>query len=57
MCKNTNINDLNDIRSIANAFRSQFGMVYYNSDDDTASVNAYLTMIENYKSSNSCEDN
>ena len=56
VCKNTSINGLNDNRSIVNAFRSQFGAVYYNSDVDTASVSAFETMLKNYKSSNSCDD-
>ena len=47
MCKNNSIDGLNDNRSFANAFRSQFGAVYYYSDEDTASVNAFLTMFEN----------
>ena len=56
MYKNTSVNGLNDNRSIANAFRSQFGAVYYISDEDTASVSAFETMLKNYKSSNSCDD-
>ena len=47
---------INDSRSIANAFRSQFGAVYYNSDEYTASVSTFETMLKNYKSSNSCDD-
>ena len=47
---------LKDNRRIANAFRSQFGAVYYNSDEDTASVRTYEIMPKNYKSSNSCDD-
>ena len=35
---------------------SQFGAVYYNSDEDTASVSAFETMLKNYKSSDSCDN-
>ena len=56
MCKNTSISGLNDNCSIANTFRSRFGAVYYNSDEDTSSVNAFVTIFKNYRISNSCED-
>ena len=56
MCKNARINGLNHTRSIANAFISQCRVVYYNSDEDTASVNAFVTMFKNYWCSNSCEN-
>ena len=56
LCRNTSISVLNDNHSIANAFRSQFGAGYYNSDEDTTPENAFETMLENYKSSKSCED-
>ena len=55
VCKNTSINGLNDNRSTSNAFKSQLGAIYYNSDEDTASVSAFDTMLKNYKSSNSCD--
>ena len=32
------------------------GAIYYNCDEDTASVSAFETMLKNYRSSNSCND-
>ena len=55
MCTITSINGLSDNCIVANTFRSLFGAVFYNSDDDTVSVNAFLTMFKNNMSSNSCE--
>ena len=57
MRKNTSINGLNDNRRLLMPFyRSQFGEIYYNSDEDTASVSDIETMLKNDKSCNFCDD-